>query len=61
MDRGIVNAMIKVLRQLPKNSNTIMAVRPAAIRASITTPSMAASTNTDWSNRGATLTSGGSD
>ena len=35
IDSGIVSAMISVLRQLPRNSSTIAAVRPAAISASI--------------------------
>ena len=61
IDSGMVSAMIRVLRQFPKNSSTIMAVSTAAIRASVTTPSMAASTNTDWSNKGVTLMSCGSD
>ena len=52
--------MISVLRQLPRNSSTIAAVSAAAISASITTPLTAALTNTDWSNSGVTLTSGGS-
>ena len=51
--------MIKVLRQLPRNSSTIAAVNAAAISASITTPLTAAFTNTDWSNSGVTFTSAG--
>ncbi len=50
IDSGIVSAITSVLRQLPRNSNTSAAVRPAAIRASITTPTTAALTKTDWSN-----------
>ena len=61
MESGMVSAMIKVLRQLPKKRSTIMAVNTAAMSASVTTPSMAANTNTDWSNKGVTLTSGGND
>ncbi len=49
MDSGIEMVMISVLRQLPRNSSTIRAVKQAAIRASITTPLTAARTNTDWS------------
>ena len=56
----MVSAMISVLRQLPRNSSTIAAVRPAAISASTTTPLTAALTNTDWSNSGVTLMSSGS-
>ncbi len=59
IESGMVSAMITVLRQLPRKSSTIKAVRPAAISASTTTPSTAALTNTDWSNRVATLMSGG--
>ena len=49
MDSGIEMAMIRVLRQLPRNSSTMSAVRQAAITASMTTPFTAARTNTDWS------------
>jgi hypothetical protein len=45
---------------LPRNSSTIAAVSAAAITASATTPLTAALTNTDWSNSGVILTSGGS-
>ncbi len=49
IDSGMEMAMMRVLRQLPRNSSTIRAVRAAAIKASVTTPRMAARTNTDWS------------
>ena len=49
MDSGIEMVMIRVLRQLPRNSSTIRAVSAAAISASVTTPLTAARTNTDWS------------
>ena len=38
IDSGIVSAITSVLRQLPRNSSTSAAVRPAAISASIATP-----------------------
>ena len=44
-------AMISVLRQLPKKSKIMRAVRQAAIRASRITPLTAALTKTDWSDR----------
>ena len=47
MDSGIDMAMIKVLRQLPRNSRIIKPVRQAAMMASRTTPLMAARTKTD--------------
>ena len=43
----MVSAMITVLRQFPRNSSTMAAVSAAAIKASTTTPSTAAFTNTD--------------
>ena len=49
IDNGIEVTTIKVLRQLPKNSNIINEVRPAASNPSLTTPSTAARTNSDWS------------
>ena len=49
IDSGMEIVMISVLRQVPRNSSTISAVRPAAMTASTTTPRMAARTNTDWS------------
>src|SRR5215471_6593319 len=45
--------------QLPRKSNIIKPVRPAAMIASRSTPWMAPLTNTDWSNNGCTLSSGG--
>ena len=47
MESGIEMQTISVLRQLPRNSRIIMPVRKAAIRASRTTPLMAARTNSD--------------
>ncbi len=41
--------MITVERQLPRNSRIIRLVRAAAISPSLTTPEMAALTNSDWS------------
>jgi len=49
MDSGMEMAMIRVLRQLPRNNSTMSAVRQAASTASMTTPFTAARTNTDWS------------
>ncbi len=50
IDSGMVSAITSVLRQLPRNSSTSAAVRPAAISASVTTPTTAALTKIDWSN-----------
>jgi hypothetical protein len=47
MDSGIDTAMIQVVRQLPRNSKIIAAVRPAAINASCSTLPIAALTNSD--------------
>jgi hypothetical protein len=47
MESGIETAMIRVLRQLPRNSRIMAAVRQAAISASRTTPPIAARTNKD--------------
>ena len=52
MESGIEIAMISVLRQLPRNSRIMMAVRQAAMMASRTTPLTAARTNMDWSDNG---------
>ena len=41
--------MIKVLRQLPRKSRIIIAVRQAAMTASRTTPWIEALTKIDWS------------
>ena len=38
MDSGIEIVMISVLRQLPRNSSTMSAVRAAAITPPVTTP-----------------------
>ena len=47
MDRGMDTAMMQVLRQLPRNRRMSAAVRQAAIKASRTTPLMAARTKPD--------------
>ena len=47
MESGIDTQTISVLRQLPRNSRIISAVRAAAIVASRNTPLTAARTNTD--------------
>ena len=47
IDSGIEIAMITVLRQLPRNTRIMMAVRHAAITASRTTPLMEARTKID--------------
>ena len=52
--------MINVLRQLPRNSRIISAVRHAAITASRTTSATAAFTKIDWSPIGLTRSCGGS-
>src|SRR6202047_5061462 len=59
IESGIEMQTINVLRQLPRNSRIIMPVRPAAISASRTTPSIEARTNTDWSASATTFSSGG--
>ena len=60
IDKGIDIAMMTVLRQLPRNSRIMAAVRHAAISASRITPSIAAFTNSDWSNSGVIFRSCGS-
>ena len=60
IESGIETAMISVLRQLPRNSRIISAVRQAAIDASRSTPSIEARTKTDWSASGSISSSGGS-
>ena len=47
IDSGIEMVMISVLRQLPRNSRIISAVRAAAMSPSAATPCTAALTNTD--------------
>ncbi len=59
IDSGIDTAMIKVLRQLPRNKRIISAVRHAAITASRTTSAIAALTKIDWSASGLTWSCGG--
>ena len=60
-DSGIETATIRVLRQLPRNSRIIAAVRQAAISPSTSSPSMAASTKLDWSTRIFTSSPSGAD
>ena len=60
IDRGIEIAIMAVVRQFPRKSSSMTAVRPAAIRASWTTPEMAAFTKTDWSASSFTSTPSGS-
>jgi hypothetical protein len=60
MASGIEMAMIRVLRQLPKNRRIMAAVRHAAVSASRMTPWTAARTKMDWSNSGVIFNSGGS-
>ena len=52
IDSGIETAMIRVLRQLPRKSRIISAVRQAAMIASWMTPVIAPRTKTDWSRAG---------
>jgi hypothetical protein len=59
-DSGIDTAMISVLRQLPRNTRIISAVRQAATTASRNTPWIDARTNSDWSASGFTSRFGGS-
>ena len=51
---GIEIAMMTVERQLPRNSRIIRLVSAAAIVPSRITPEIAALTNSDWSESGAT-------
>ena len=60
IDSGIEIAMMRVLRQLPRNSRIISAVRQAAMTASRITPVTAALTKIDWSASGSICSSGGS-
>src|SRR2546422_11207397 len=55
IDNGIEVMTMRVLRQDPRNSRIIRAVRQAAMTPSWRTPVIAARTNTLWSNRKATL------
>ena len=61
IDSGIEMAMIRVLRQLPRNSRIMSPVRAAAMTASRTTPEIAARTNTDWSPTRSMLNPAGSE
>ena len=49
IESGMEMQTMSVLRQLPMKSRIISAVRSAAMRASRTTPPMAARTKSDWS------------
>lgn len=49
MDSGMETAMMEVVRQLPRNSNSIAAVSAAATSASWITPATAVFTKMDWS------------
>ncbi len=60
MESGMESATMSVLRQLPRKSRIIAAVRHAAMRASTTTPSSAAFTKSDWSASTSTLSADGS-
>ncbi len=60
-DSGMDTATIRVLRQLPRNSRIIAAVRQAAISPSTSSPWMAASTKLDWSDRIFTSSPSGAD
>jgi hypothetical protein len=59
IESGIESATIRVLRQLPRKRRIMSAVRPAAMAASWTTPSMEARTKTDWSNRSVVFSASG--
>ena len=47
IESGIETTTISVLRQLPRKSRIMTPVRHAAIAPSVTTPAMAARTNSD--------------
>ncbi len=57
--RGMEVTMISVLRQLPRKTRTMRAVRHAAITPSLTTPLMAPRTKMLWSARGFIFSWGG--
>src|ERR1700722_8915073 len=57
MDNGIAARMITDRRTLPRNMMITSAVRPAAMQALRSTLFSAPFTNTDWSNKGLTVTS----
>ena len=59
IESGIDTAMMTVLRQLPRKSRIMAAVRQAAITASRITPLTAARTKTDWSARSWIFRAGG--
>ena len=52
IDSGIDTAMMIVLRQLPRKTRIMMAVKHAAMIASRTTPLIDARTKMDWSPMG---------
>jgi len=58
IDSGMETKIMRVLRQLPRNSRIINPVRHAAIVASRTTPEMAPRTKIDWSPMGWIFNSG---
>ena len=60
IDSGIEMATMSVLRHEPRKSRIISAVSPAAIAPSLSTPSTAARTKTDWSKSSSIFSSGGS-
>ena len=59
IDKGIDVTTIRVLRQDPRNSRIMKAVRQPAMAPSWRTPVMAARTKTLWSNKKSTLRLGG--
>ena len=59
IESGMEMQTMSVLRQLPMKSRIISAVRSAAMRASRTTPPMAARTKSDWSKSWVTFSSEG--
>src|SRR5258708_4415675 len=59
IESGMETAMMRVLRQLPRNIRIMMPVRQAAMTASRMTPLTALRTKTDWSARGRIFNSGG--
>ncbi len=47
MESGMEMAMMSVLRQFPRNRRIMAAVRQAAVNPSLSTPAIAARTNSD--------------
>ena len=60
IESGMETAMMTVLRQLPRKTRIISAVRQAAMTASRITPLTAARTKMDWSATGWIFSCGGS-